>query len=55
MRFNLTDLNYAVQCQRPNQQWFDTIAAFDLKCIADDYALNCQKTNPTFVYRVVSK
>ncbi len=52
----LKPLVAAVQCEihgGGTAKWWDTIAAFDVDSVAEDYAKSCQQANPNRRYRVV--
>lgn len=44
-------LTYIVEC-RALHAWFEPIAAFDVKSIAERYAAACKDVNASFSYRV---
>lgn len=46
-------LPYVVECQA-FRKFFEPIAAFNDKRVAEGYAVDCQKSNPSFVYRITT-
>lgn len=46
------ELPYIVEC-KSFAIFYEKIAAFNDKRVADSYAVDCAKTNPSFSYRVM--
>lgn len=48
------NLSYVVECKPAGQAWFESIAAFNVASVARAYMVECGKTNPTFMYRLIT-
>jgi hypothetical protein len=48
----MRELPFVVEC-KSSLPFYEPIAAFNVECIARDYAGDCAKVNPHFSYRVV--
>jgi len=47
----MVELPYVVEC-KSFHLFFEPIAAFNVKSVAEGYASDCGQTNPSFQYRV---
>ena len=48
------ELPYIVEC-KSFAKFFEPIAAFNDKRVAEYYAIDCQKANPQFTYKIVER
>jgi hypothetical protein len=49
----LKPMTTVVQCRWPRNPFFETIAAFNDKGVADAYAADCARANPQLTYQTV--